>query len=92
MIPFMKLFYGSPSVHLWEDEMGDAHEIVQEEGGEQGDLLTLPFNLVHHSALMAVNAHLLERESLFAFHDDLYVLCLPGRVQNKHIDDNLSSQ
>ena len=67
MIPFMKLFYGSPSVHLWEDEVGDAHEIVQEEGGEQGDLLTLPFNLGQHSAWMAVNAHLLRGESLFVF-------------------------
>ena len=37
MIPFVRLFYGSPSVYLWEDDMGDTHEIVKGEGGEQGD-------------------------------------------------------
>ena len=46
MIPFVSLFYGSPSVSLWEDDMGDTHEIVRGEGGEQGDpLMPLLFSL-----------------------------------------------
>ena len=32
MIPFVKLFQGSLSVYLWEDDMGDTHEIVLGEG------------------------------------------------------------
>ena len=31
-IPFVRLFYGSLSVHLWEDDMRDTHEIVLGEG------------------------------------------------------------
>ena len=69
MIPFVRLFYGSPSVHLWEDDMGETHEILQGEGGEQGDpLMPLLFSLGQHRALLAVNARFIEGESLFAFH------------------------
>ena len=32
MIPFVKVFQGSLSVYLWEDDMGDTHEIVLGEG------------------------------------------------------------
>ena len=61
MIPFVRLFYGSPSVYLWEDDMGDTHEIMQSEGGEQGDpLMPLLFSLGQHNALMAINAKLKE--------------------------------
>ena len=38
------------------------------------------FSLGQHRALLAVNARLIEGESLFAFLDDLYVLCSPERV------------
>ena len=38
-MPFVRQLYGRPSTHLWEDEMGEVHEIVQGEGGEQGDPL-----------------------------------------------------
>ena len=72
--------------------MGDTHEIMQGEGGEQGDpLMPLLFSLGQHSALLAINAKLKEGESLFAFLDDLYVLCSPGRVREVHkvIQDEL---
>ena len=36
-IPFVRLFYGSPSSYLWEDSSGITHTIPQGEGGEQGD-------------------------------------------------------
>ena len=85
MIPFVRLFCGSPSVFLWEDDVGDSHEIVQGEGGEQGDpLMPLLFSLGQHSAMLGINAGLAEGESLFAFLDDLYVLCSPERVKEVH--------
>ena len=84
-MPFVRLFYGSPSVYLLEDDMGDTHEIMQGEGGEQGDpLMPLLFCLGQHSALLAINAKLTQGESLFAFLDDLYVLCSPGRLSEVH--------
>ena len=92
MMLFVRLFYGSPSVCLWEDDMGDTHEIMQGEGGEQGDpLMPLLFSLGQHSALLAINAKLKEGESLIAFLDDLYVLCSPRRVREVHkvIQDEL---
>ena len=36
---FRQTIYGRPSTHLWEDEMGQVHEIAQGEGGEQADPL-----------------------------------------------------
>ena len=36
-------------------------------------------------ALLAVNARFIEGESLFAFLDDLYVLCSPERVSDHEI-------
>ena len=36
LLPFVPMFYGQPSVFLWEDETGEVHHIEQGEGGEQG--------------------------------------------------------
>ena len=84
VLPFARLFY-STSTHVWEDEMGDPQMIPQGEGGEQGDpLMPLLFSLGQHSALDAVISRLQEGERLFAFLDDLYVLCDPGRVAEVH--------
>ena len=38
VLPFVQMFYGSPSVHLWEDDSGVVHHIRQGEGGDQGTL------------------------------------------------------
>ena len=46
--------------------------------------LPLLFCLGKHSALAAVDAHLIDGESLFAFIDDLCVLCSPERVGEVH--------
>ena len=46
--------------------------------------MPLLFSLGQNRALLAVNARLIDGESLFAFHDDLYVLCLPERVGEVH--------
>ena len=73
VLPFVQSFYGSPSTYLWEDEMGDMHEIPQGEGGDQGDpLMPMLFALGQHRALEAVQRS--------AFLDDVYVVCTPDRV------------
>ena len=82
MIPFIRQFYGSPSTFLWDDDFGEVHHVHQGEGGEQGDpLMPMLFSLGQHRALVAVQSKLLEDEKLFAFLDDVYVICRPSRVQ-----------
>ena len=39
VLPFVRMFYGTPSQFLWEDELGTVNHIPQGEGGEQGDPL-----------------------------------------------------
>ena len=61
--------------------MGNVHHVRQGEGGEQGDpLMPLLFRLGMHSALVAVKAKLKEGERLFAFLDDVHVICTPSTV------------
>ena len=72
ILPFARLFYGTTSTYLWEDEMGNTQEIPQGDGGEQGDPLTpMLFSLGEHPALEAIRRRLL---------DDETVVCLPDRV------------
>ena len=42
-LPFVRMFCGSPSLHMWEDADGVEHTIRQGEGGEQGDALNRSF-------------------------------------------------
>ena len=85
VLPFVRAMYGQPSTHLWEDDSGEVHTIPQGEGGEQGDpLILLLFCLGQHPALTAVRAELEEGEKLFAYLDDLYIVCAPGRVGEVH--------
>ena len=44
VLPFVLQLYGNPSSHLWEDDLGETHEIMQGEGGEQGDPLMPMFH------------------------------------------------
>ena len=82
---FVRAFYGQPTTYLWEDDVGEVHIIPQGEGGEQGDpLMPLLFCLVQHPALAAVSASLREGERLFAFLDDLYIVCRPERLGAVH--------
>ena len=39
VLPFVRMFHGTPSQFLWEDELGTVNHIPQGEGGEQGDPL-----------------------------------------------------
>ena len=80
-VPFVRQFYGTPSRYLWEDDSGKVHDIDQGEGGEQGDpLMPMLFSLGQHNALRAVQARLQEGELIFAYLDDVYIVCSPERV------------
>ena len=80
VLPFVNLFCGQPSMYWWEDSMGTVHEVAQGEGGEQGDaMMPLLFALGQRPAL-ELNRQLRPGELLFAFLDDIYVVCLPDRV------------
>ena len=85
LIPFIRLFYSTPSRYLWENEVGENVDIFQGEGGEQGDpLMPMLFSLGQHRALVAANAELREGERLMAFLDDVYVSTLPDRTSDAH--------
>lgn len=81
LLPFVRQFYGRQSNYLWYDDTGAAHDVLQGEGGEQGDpLMPALYALGQHPALVEVNAALREGELIFAFLDDIYVLSAPERV------------
>ena len=81
VLPFVLMFYGSPSSYFWEDEGGVTHSIAQDEGGEQGDpLMPLLFALGQHPALLATQRRLDPSEKVFAFLDDIYTKTEPSRV------------
>ena len=80
-LPFVSMFYGSPSQYLWEDEGGVTHTIHQGEGGEQGDaMMPLLYSLGQHRALQLVQDELREDEALLAFLDDTYLVTSPERT------------
>ena len=84
--PFVRQFYGSASTYWWDDDEGVTHEVVQGEGGEQGDpLMPALYAIGQHRALFAIRDQLLTTERLLAFLGDLYVLCSPHHVADVHI-------
>ena len=81
VLPFVLQFYSQPSQYLWTDDYGDNHVILQGEGGEQGDaLMPMLYSLGQHGALQEVQDSLMPDEYLFAYLDDIYVVCPPERV------------
>ena len=81
VLPFVRRFYGQPSSNIWEDEVGEVQDIPQGEGGDQGDpLMPLLFSLALHPSLRSVANLLREGEKIFAFLDDVYLVCTPDRV------------
>ena len=62
-----------------------ARQRTSHKGREQGDpLMPLLFALGQDAALEAVQARLLEGEKLFAYPDDVYIICQPDRVADVH--------
>ena len=59
---------------------GTVNEIDEGEGGEQGDLtMPLLFSLGQHAVVRSVQ-HQLVNVRVFAFLDDVWVVCAPHRV------------
>ena len=57
VLPFIRIFCGSPSKYLWEDNQGNVHVVPQGEGGEQGDaMMPLLFCLGQLEAFQAVSS------------------------------------
>ena len=82
VLPFVRQFYGHLSAHLWEEDMGNVHEIAQGEGGEQGDpLIPLLFSLGQHRSLQSISGRLRAGEKIMAHFVDVYVVCAPFRVR-----------
>ena len=69
LIPFVRSVYAQPTAYSWEDEDGVRREVVQHEGGEQGDPLMglFLFSLAVHDSLCAAKQHMLPGEHLFAY-------------------------
>ena len=77
-VPFVTMFYGSPSEYLWEDSLGVVHTIPQGDGGEQGDpLMPLLFAVGQHQALEAVKGQLSDGDHLLAYLDDTFIVAQP---------------
>ena len=73
---FVRAVYSRPSCYKWRGSSGTCHDIHQHEGGEQGDpLMPLLFSLAIHDVLQRVKEGLFPGELLFAFLDDVYVVC-----------------
>ena len=80
-VPLVRMFHGSPSQYLWDDDHGVSHTIPQGEGGEQGyAMMPSLFSLGQRGALQAAHRNLREGEFLFAFHDDVVMVTARERV------------
>jgi len=82
ILPFVMLAYGRQSCYLWRDDAGNTHEILQGEGGEQGDaLMPALFSLGMADALREAQAQLLPDELVIAYLDDVYIVSAPERAR-----------
>jgi len=82
LLPYVRQFYAAQSLYTWVDAQGRSHDILQGEGGEQGDpLMPGLYSLAGHEALRSVQARLRDGEAVFAYLDDIYVVALPERIR-----------
>ena len=82
VLPYVRLWYSTPSTYVWIDGNNCPHRVTQAEGGEQGDpLMPALFSLGMHRALTALQTELQPGERVFAFLDDLYIVAAPERVR-----------
>ena len=76
IIPFVRQWYADASRFIWRGDEGVAHEILQGDGGEQGDaLMPALFCLGLLPALREIQEGLPEGAYVFAYLDDIYVVC-----------------
>ena len=77
-LPFVRAMYSEPSHYTWRDDSGNLHDIVQYEGGEQGDpLVPLLFSLGTHDAMSEAKRRRVQcvrarRDTLGAQHSALH--------------------
>jgi len=82
LLPFVELFYSSPSALLWSDDSGNTHDILQAEGGEQGDpLMPALYSLGVRRPLAAAAARLDPADRLVAFLDDVFLITAEDRAR-----------
>ena len=83
VLPFVRLFCGTPSSFLWEDDAGTVHHVRQGEGGEQGDaLMPLLFSLDQHRALLRsheIDGFLRQRVHGITARESWQCVCCPPR-------------
>ena len=74
LLPFVRTFYGKDSTYAWYDDEGAPHEILQGEGGEEGEqgdpLMPALYALGQHAALT-------HKWTLYCTKGD--ALCVPRR-------------
>ena len=74
VLPFVRQWYAGQTEFVWYDSEGQAHQITQGEGGEQGDaLMPALFCLALRRALDEVQSLLPAGCSVFAYLDDIYI-------------------
>ena len=73
LIPFVRQWYALPSKFQWRDDAGIVHDVMQGDGGEQGDapMLTI-FCLALRPGLEAIKARLPLVAFVFAYLDNVY--------------------
>ena len=78
VLPCVRMFHGTVSEYLWEDDDGEVHKIPLGEGGEQGDpMMPLLYFLGQHCALEAINREMGANQHLMAFLDDIFLVTMP---------------
>ena len=66
----------------WRDEHNECHDVLQGEGGEQGDaLMPALFSLGMAEALREAQSHLQANELVIAYLDDIYIVTSPERAR-----------
>ena len=89
LLPFVRAMYSEESHYTWRDDSENLHDIVQCEGGEQGDpLMPLLFSLGIHDALSEAKNMMGEEEHLLAFLDDVFIVSEPDNT----LGDELSTR
>ena len=79
LLPFRPAVLCHPDTYMWFDVDGHAHEVLQGEGGEQGDpRMPALYVLAQYQALVKLQSQLLDGEAVFAFLDDVYIVALPN--------------
>ena len=85
LVPYVRLWLNRQSTFVWVDDEGQAHDVPQGEGGEQGAaLMPALFCLAMRPALQEIQARLQPGDLVVAYLDDVYILTTPDRAREAH--------